>query len=131
MMRTRRPRKSDWRRRGRAIAVPLPSRAVKPNVLPLPGLLCTETWPPINSVSCLEIANPSPVPPYLRVVEASACSKAWNRRSICASVMPMPVSLTENSTSWQSAVSSRTRTWTATSPFSVNLTALLQKLIRI
>ena len=30
MMRTRRPRKSDCRRRGRAIAVPLPSRAVKP-----------------------------------------------------------------------------------------------------
>ncbi len=131
MIKTRRPRKSAWRRRGRDVAVPLLRRAVKLNVLPLPGTLLTETCPPISSVSCLEMASPSPVPPYLRVVEASACSNAWNRRSICVSVMPMPVSLTENSTSWQSALSSSTRASTATSPISVNLTALLQKLIRI
>src|SRR6185503_431514 len=89
------------------------------------------TWPPMISVSCLEIARPSPVPPYFRVVDASACSKAWNRREICASVMPMPLSLTENCTSLLSGLSSSTRTATETSPCSVNLTALLQKLLRI
>ena len=33
----------------------------------------------------LQIARPRPVPPYRRVVEASAWLKAWNRRP-CASV---------------------------------------------
>ena len=67
------------------------------NVLPLPGSLWTPISPPINSASCLEIASPRPVPPYLRVVDVSACSNAWNSRSLCSSVMPMPVSLTAKS----------------------------------
>src|SRR4051794_3750875 len=40
------------------------------------------------------IASPSPVPPYLLLVDASACENASNRRPSCASVIPMPVSVT-------------------------------------
>jgi hypothetical protein len=36
----------------------------------------TPVSPLIMCVSFLAIANPNPVPPYLRVVEASACSNA-------------------------------------------------------
>ena len=38
-----------------------------------------EISPPINSTSCLVIAMPSPVPPYLRVVDLSACSNRLNK----------------------------------------------------
>ena len=40
------------------------------------------------------MASPSPVPPYLRVVEASTWLKDWNSRSIRSGGMPMPVSRT-------------------------------------
>lgn len=50
---------------------------VKMNVLPLPGSLCTLIEPPISITSCWTMESPRPVPPYLRVVELSACSKAW------------------------------------------------------
>ena len=40
--------------------------------LPLPGVLSTPTVPPISSASCLLMTSPSPVPPYLRVVDGSA-----------------------------------------------------------
>ena len=66
---------------GRCVATPLPRRAVNQKVLPSPGSLSTPTCPPISSVSRLEMARPRPVPPYLRVVEASACEKVWNRRA--------------------------------------------------
>ena len=46
-------------------------RVVKWNVLPWPASLTTQMRPPIRLTSCAEIANPSPVPPYLRVVELS------------------------------------------------------------
>ena len=133
MMSTRRPRKSDWSRRGRGVAAPLPRRAVKRNVLPLPGSLCDRRHvPPISSVSCLEMARPSPVPPYLRVVEASACSKAWNRRAdLRLGHADAGVAHRELDELAVVGASSSTRTSTTTSPFSVNLTALLQKLIRI
>jgi len=42
--------------------------------------------------------SPSPVPPYLRVVEVSACEKAWKSRALCSGVMPIPLSRTENFT---------------------------------
>ena len=76
--------------------VPLPRRAVNQNVLPLPSSLSTPTAAH-QLGQRLEIARPSPVPPYLRVVEASACWKAWNSRPICSGVRPMPVSLTAKS----------------------------------
>ena len=53
--------------------------AVNQNVEPCPSTLRTPIFPPIISTSCLEIARPNPVPPYLRVVEPSAWVKAWNR----------------------------------------------------
>ena len=32
----------------------------------------------MRSTSCRQMASPSPVPPYLRVIESSACINAWN-----------------------------------------------------
>ena len=42
------------------------------------------TSPPIIWQNCRVIARPSPVPPYLRVVEASAWVKAWNSLPSCS-----------------------------------------------
>ena len=44
-------------------AVPRENRTVNQKVLPSPGSLRTPISPPIKSVSCLQIASPSPVPP--------------------------------------------------------------------
>ncbi len=57
-------------------------RIVKKNVLPLPGSLSTHILPPIISTSCLQIARPSPVPPYLREICESAWVNARNNPSI-------------------------------------------------
>ena len=46
------------------------------NVLPAPILLFTATDPPINSASREQIASPSPLPPYVRVIDPSACVNA-------------------------------------------------------
>jgi hypothetical protein len=45
----------------------------------------------MSSNSCLLMASPSPVPPYLRVVEASAWEKDSKRRPRCSSVIPIRV----------------------------------------
>ena len=58
-----------------------PKRSVKWNVLPRPTSLSSSMVPPIISTNLAEIARPSPVPPYLRVVEVSAWEKA--RKSFC------------------------------------------------
>ena len=58
-------------RRGRAEA----GREVEA-CCPRPGSLSTQMRPPISSTSRAEMARPSPVPPYFRVVEPSACAKA-------------------------------------------------------
>ena len=47
------------------------STAVNQKVEPFPSSLTTPISPPISSASCLETASPNPVPPYLRVIEAS------------------------------------------------------------
>ena len=70
---------------------------VNQNVEPLPSSLSTPIWPPIISTSRLQMARPSPVPPYLRVVDASTCMKAWNSELTRSGGMPMPVSVTLNS----------------------------------
>ena len=49
--------------------------AARKNVLPFPNSLVQPIRPPINSTKPLLMANPRPVPPYLRVVEESACVK--------------------------------------------------------
>ncbi len=53
---------------------------VNENVAPRPGPpLSAHIVPPISSASRLLMASPSPVPPYLRVVEASAWLNFWKR----------------------------------------------------
>ena len=62
----------------------------------LAGLLTSRISPPSRFASSRLIASPRPVPPYLRLVPASAC---WNasKMSFCFSgAMPMPVSDTSN-----------------------------------
>ncbi len=71
-----------------------PKRAVKWKVLPWPTSLSTQMRPPIIWTSCEQIARPRPVPPYLRVVEASAWAKASKISRCFSAGMPMPVSLT-------------------------------------
>ena len=51
---------------------------------PWPGSLSTPTSPPIIWQNRRVIASPSPVPPYLRVVDASAWVNAWNSFAICS-----------------------------------------------
>ena len=68
--------------------------AVNQKVEPWPSRLLTPIVPPISSTSCLQIASPSPVPPYLRVVEASAWVKGGNSGAIWSCRMPIPVSVT-------------------------------------
>src|SRR3984893_15502345 len=50
--------------------------------------------PPIIWQNLRLITRPRPVPPYFRVVDASACENSWNNLTICSGVMPMPVSAT-------------------------------------
>ncbi len=101
------------------------SRIVK--VLPRPSALDTVTSPPMSEQSRRVSDSPSPVPPKRRLVEVSAWENSWNRRPICSSVMPMPVSVTSNtSTSPPSAASRRTASDTV--PRSVNLHALDRRL---
>ena len=89
------------------------------NVDPSPGILSTVTSPPIKRASFPVIASPSPVPPYRRVVDASAWEKAWNRSPTCSAVIPMPVSLTRKTTKSPSSPCSRVRT-SRIAPFVVN-----------
>ena len=100
------------------------------NVLPAPGVLSTPIVPPIISTSRLEIASPRPVPPYLRVVELSACEKDWNNRSRASGPMPIPVSVMANRISASWPVSSTTLLRTTISPRSVNFTALPARFVR-
>ena len=70
---------------------------VKKNVDPLPGpSLVAHMRPPISSARRLLIARPRPVPPYLRVVDESACENDWNSRPMPSADRPMPVSRTAN-----------------------------------
>ena len=62
-------------------------------VLPWPGSLSTVMSPPIIRQNRRLMARPRPVPPNLRVVEASAWVKASKSLASCSGVMPMPVSL--------------------------------------
>src|SRR5207302_4699254 len=61
-------------RLSRAVSLPARTRmgSVKWNVLPFPTSLSTQIRPPCRVMRRLEIASPSPVPPYRRVVELSA-----------------------------------------------------------
>ena len=109
---------------------------MKWNVLPGPSSapsdrsegLSTQIRPPIISTSRALMDRPRPVPPYLRVVEASAwenASKIW----LCLSFeTPMPVSVTAKWSCISSLSSDSFVTSTATLPAGVNLMALPTRL---
>ena len=112
--------------------LPYGSVIVKANVLPAPRRLDTVIEPPIMATSCEEMVSPSPVPPYLRVVELSACEN--DSKIVCSlsGAIPMPVSRTLNAivasaARWFSAI----RTVTSISPDSVNLIAFPTRLTMI
>ena len=74
---------------------PIGAMTLKKKVDPLPSpSLSAHMCPPISSARRLLIASPSPVPPYLRVVDESACVNDWKRRLIPSGDRPMPVSRT-------------------------------------
>ena len=90
--------------------------------------------PPISSTSCAEIARPSPVPPYSRVVEASACSNGLEDplaacpagcRCRCRATAKCSTSPSSPRAGDASTLDART------SPRSVNLIALPTRLTRI
>ena len=103
---------------------------VKWNVDPSPGpSLSAHMRPPISSASRLLIASPSPVPPYLRVVDESAWENDWNRRSI-ASARQADAGVAHGERELAAVVRPRgfAVTVSTTSPASVNFTALDSRL---
>ena len=136
---TSRTRRPSWSRRSvrsadasgvrafapRAAAPPRRSRAVNQKTLPTPGVLVAPASPPISSASCFVIARPRPVPPWVRVVELSACSNAEKSFGITSGAMPIPVSCTSKRTSTLSGVVSTAFVRSVTVPVSVNFTAFV------
>src|SRR5262245_59476507 len=92
---------------------------------PLPGSDSTHIRPPCISTIRRAMANPSPVPPLVRVVELSACWNSSNILTRSSGLMPGPESHTATVTDPLAADA-----WTATSPLSVNLIALPTRLSR-
>mmetsp|Transcript_25292 Transcript_25292/g.54964 ORF Transcript_25292/g.54964 Transcript_25292/m.54964 type:complete len:241 (+) Transcript_25292:1636-2358(+) len=82
--------------------------------------------PPCISTSCLAMLRPRPVPPYLRFLLMSAWWKGLNRSAILSLAMPHPVSHTFMMM-LMPRLSGYTRTDTL--PCSVNLSALLTRLL--
>ena len=78
-----------------AIAAPT-GGSLTVKVEPWAWTLVTVRSPPIRRQKWRLIASPSPVPPYLLRVDASAWENASNSRPSCSSVIPIPVSATEN-----------------------------------
>ena len=121
-----------------------PKRAVKWNVLPLPGFaLDPDACRPSAPTRCDEMARPRPVPPYLRVVEPSACTNGSKigslllRRDADAGVADARSAghghseLGDGVLPFRASVSGIRVTATTTSPWSVNLMALPTRLTRI
>ena len=73
------PAPARRRRRDRAAGPVYVSGRYSVNVLPWPGVLTSLISPPSSVASSRLIASPRPVPPYLRLVPASAC---WNASKI-------------------------------------------------
>mmetsp|Transcript_95792 Transcript_95792/g.139923 ORF Transcript_95792/g.139923 Transcript_95792/m.139923 type:complete len:214 (+) Transcript_95792:2562-3203(+) len=98
---------------------------------PLPSLLSTPIVPFISSANCFEIASPSPVPPYVRVVDESTCEKRLNSFFCPSSEMPIPESYTLNRNVTCDAVNSSVSTTTYTCPLFVNLIPFDRRFSRI
>ena len=114
-----------------ATCSPASNSRLKLKLLPLPGVLSTSICPPMPWVSCWEMASPSPVPPYCRVMVLSAWEKDLNNRACCSSFMPIPLSRTSKCIVTRSSDRADCLISTTTAPFSVNLMALPARLIRI
>ena len=111
---------------------PIGATTVKKKVEPRPGpSLCAHIRPPMSSASRRLIASPRPVPPYLRVVDESACENDWNSLPMASTDRPMPVSRTANVISDFALGIGFAPTERTTSPLSVNLTALERRFSRI
>src|ERR1700730_5274459 len=50
----------------------------KENIEPCPATDSTQIFPPCISIIRFELASSKPVPPFLRVIELSACWNSWN-----------------------------------------------------
>ena len=98
--------------------------------MPLPGAELSVILPLMASTICLVIISPKPVPPNLRVILESAWPKAVNNASCLSTGIPTPVSATETKIEVRSSSSSLWLMSTFIAPFSVNLIALLNKLIK-
>ena len=131
-----------WQAAGASISLRIWNGAVRKNVLPLPSSLVQPMRPPINCTKPLLIANPRPVPPYLRVVEESACVKRSKIISTLSAAIPIPVSTTLNRSqlarlAWPPLVkpppveSGSGSTRSVTEPRSVNFSAFPTRLRRI
>ncbi|MNV47180.1 hypothetical protein D3C71_1390390 [compost metagenome] len=97
--------------------------------VPSPGTLCSVSVPCIIATSRWQMLRPRPVPPYWRLVAASACANGANSRSRCSGEMPIPVSRTVRRSRCAPSVSvSSTVNAMSTSPAWVNLMALLSRL---
>ena len=95
-------------------------------VEPSPSTLLTSIVPPSKCASFLVMESPRPVPPYLRVLEPSTCRNSSKMYCRAWEGIPIPVS--------ETAILSRESSNTAesfTSPSSVNLSALLRRLMII
>ncbi len=105
---------------------------------PWPAALSTRMAPPMSSERRMQMASPSPVPPYFRVVEESTWLNALKRRLIPSGEMPIPLSRTMNSiaiasgagggASGTAAGRAVLRTSIEMLPLGVNLTALFTRL---
>ncbi len=101
---------------------------LKAKVEPAPRALSTPIPPPMASARPLQIARPRPVPPWLRVRDASTWENRWKSLACSSSSRPGPVSWTATC-SCSTAGSNRTET--RTPPSAVNFMALLTRLSRI
>jgi hypothetical protein len=69
---------------------------VNENVEPWPGPSLSPTSTAHELGEALADGKAQPVPPYLRVVDESACENDWKSRPIASCDRPMPVSRTAN-----------------------------------
>ena len=113
--------------RGRASSVTACIGMRKVKALPAPALLRTVMSPPISRARLREISSPRPVPPWRREREPSPCTKRLNRPASVGSSMPMPVSVTTNSSSGRPSPGRQRRSST-TAPWSLNLMAFDSRL---
>jgi hypothetical protein len=111
------------RKRNSALAKTQPGRGTRRYCLP--GALVCAVLTAHQFRQRRVMTSPSPVPPYLRVLDASPCSKARNSLGKASGGTPMPLSLTSYSSLTAHHSRAAIRTARVTPPISVNLTALL------